>query len=516
MKIYVYFYLVQFRLTALFERINKILLAYHHIKSERIFRNAVVTIFLILAFAIVLDLVVDLKATNVELLALFAVLLGTIILLTFSIGNRSWIMFLFILTLYSLLEVHAILIPTAYHVINYYWFLVPVLGLLLLGIRSAIFWMFVCLLSIIINGYIEINQIDSEVYTSTINIKSYMAGGLLFLFASSSVVFFLYRLLSDAYSEMKDKSEALSDLKIKLELSLKSIFELSNHPALLTGDIETVYKLICQLTTETLKTSRVSIWLYNEELKKIHREYLFEKEGGTDEKVDLFEKDFPRYFKAVLGNTIIAAEDAHTHPSTAEFSNSYLTPLDIHSMLDASFYIDGKFAGVICCEHQHEKHHWTPEDLLFIKSMSDVISMAHKTHQINEFSNTVHKQNIEITAKSTEIEAINNDLEKRVAERTLVLEEKNKQLTEYAFVNSHLLRAPLSKILGLCYVLTNEQSFKIEDEQLLNALVESSQELDHIITTISNLLYDGNNFSRAEIEELIKKSVGDSSSDTSE
>ena len=363
---------------------------------------------------------------------------------------------------------------------------------------------------------VEINQINSEVYTSTINIKSYMAGGLLFLFASSSVVFFLYRLLSDAYSEMKDKSEALSDLKIKLELSLKSIFELSNHPALLTGDIETVYKLICQLTTETLKTSRVSIWLYNEELKKIHREYLFEKEGGTDEKVDLFEKDFPRYFKAVLGNTIIAAEDAHTHPSTAEFSNSYLTPLDIHSMLDASFYIDGKFAGVICCEHQHEKHHWTPEDLLFIKSMSDVISMAHKTHQINEFSNTVHKQNIEITAKSTEIEAINNDLEKRVAERTLVLEEKNKQLTEYAFVNSHLLRAPLSKILGLCYVLTNEQSFKIEDEQLLNALVESSQELDHIITTISNLLYDGNNFSRAEIEELIKKSVGDSSSDTSE
>ena len=83
-------------------------------------------------------------------------------------------------------------------------------------------------------------------------------------------------------------------------------------------------------------------------------------------------------------------------------------------------------------------------------------------------------------------------------------------------MNSHLLRAPLSKILGLCYVLTNEQSFKIEDEQLLNALVESSQELDHIITTISNLLYDGNNFSRAEIEELIKKSVGDSSSDTSE
>ena len=95
-------------------------------------------------------------------------------------------------------------------------------------------------------------------------------------------------------------------------------------------------------------------------------------------------------------------------------------------------------------------------------------------------------------------------LEEKVKDRTAVLESKNKQLTEYAFINSHLLRAPLARVLGLSYILV-ESVKNQEDSRVVNALINASEELDTIIQKISDLLYDGNNFSREDVEEIIRK-----------
>ena len=234
------------------------------------------------------------------------------------------------------------------------------------------------------------------------------------------------------------------------------------------------------------------------------------------------EKDYPNYFRSIKGASIVSAEDAHTHPSTAEFSQSYLTPLDIYSMLDSSFEVDGKFAGVICCEQQEETYHWTPEDILFIRSMSDVISMVHKTLQIKSYSATVQEQNVELNSQREEIEEVNselrnmnNELEVRVTERTHVLEQKNLQLAEYAFVNSHLLRAPLSRIKGLSYIISMER-INGADDQVLKALIASTDELDKIVNRISILLYEGSDFSRQEIQELLEKNYLDKSNENNE
>ena len=95
-------------------------------------------------------------------------------------------------------------------------------------------------------------------------------------------------------------------------------------------------------------------------------------------------------------------------------------------------------------------------------------------------------------------------LEQKVSERTRVLEERNAQLTEYAFINSHLLRAPLSQILGLSNLLTHED-LNVKHKEIVDALAKSTTELDQIIRKISDLLYDGKDFSREEIENLISR-----------
>ena len=80
-------------------------------------------------------------------------------------------------------------------------------------------------------------------------------------------------------------------------------------------------------------------------------------------------------------------------------------------------------------------------------------------------------------------------LEDKVAKRTQMLEKQNEQLTEYSFFNSHILRAPVSRIRGLLNLL----SLKIEvaeEEKVRLLLVESMNELDQAIKSINEKLQE--------------------------
>lgn len=489
----------------------KEVLSYHRIKSLKIFRYGLSAFFSVLILLIISDLTVGLQ-TTFQVLSFFAIIAGGMLIMTAIYGDPKWLMNLFVLTVYATLEYHSLAIPKISHVAMYWWFFIPAVALVFRGVRASFLWLFICVVSILVNVFYLESGTDGS-YETVVVVRKFMVVGIIFLFSAFSGILLLYKLLSDAYSNLHTKSDALESLKLKLESSLTSIIELSNNPAVHKGDIQTVYQLICKLSAETLQVSRVSIWDYKEDQAKIERTCLYEKQESSNDKVELYEKNFPNYFNAVKSKNVVSATNARTDPKTMEFTNSYLIPTNIYSMLDSSFMVDRKFAGVICCEHQHEVHQWTPEDILLLRSMSDVVSMVHNTHQINEFSNTVQEQNATLTLQKKEIEKVNNklkntndELEERVIERTQVLEKKNSQLAEYAFVNSHLLRAPLSRILGLSYIIAKDQ-ISIKDKDLLDALITSTEELDKVIRKISDLLYDGSNFDREEIIKLIEENI---------
>lgn len=79
------------------------------------------------------------------------------------------------------------------------------------------------------------------------------------------------------------------------------------------------------------------------------------------------------------------------------------------------------------------------------------------------------------------------------------LEEQNKELREIAFVQSHLVRAPLANIQYLIS-LCNENELSGEQITYLRLLKESAQNLDNIITTI----VERSNAVRIQEEELKK------------
>jgi len=70
------------------------------------------------------------------------------------------------------------------------------------------------------------------------------------------------------------------------------------------------------------------------------------------------------------------------------------------------------------------------------------------------------------------------------------IEEQNKTLREIAWVQSHLVRAPLSRIMGLIDLFTNHENSDADKRKILNYIVVSANELDEIVKDISDKVFD--------------------------
>lgn len=92
--------------------------------------------------------------------------------------------------------------------------------------------------------------------------------------------------------------------------------------------------------------------------------------------VELKKSDFPNYFATIANSRTLSAEDAHTHSGTKEFSESYLTPLGINSMLDVPIFANGKMAGVVCHEHTGPKRKWTSDEENFAYLMGNLVGLS--------------------------------------------------------------------------------------------------------------------------------------------
>jgi signal transduction histidine kinase len=129
-----------------------------------------------------------------------------------------------------------------------------------------------------------------------------------------------------------------------------------------------------------------------------------------------------------------------------------------------------------------------------------LFALTKEVEQKNERLKDQHDQILQINER---LEGYNQHLEERVLERTEELEIKNKKLTEYAFINSHLLRGPLSRILGLVHLL-NLTELTDREKELISHLNTAGDELDEVISKINKAIDSGHTFDRETIIKLKK------------
>jgi PAS domain S-box-containing protein len=79
---------------------------------------------------------------------------------------------------------------------------------------------------------------------------------------------------------------------------------------------------------------------------------------------------------------------------------------------------------------------------------------------------------------------IANDITELI-KHTKEIEQQNKQLMEIAFMQSHIVRAPLARLLGLVMLLKSADTTSVDNDIILDYLFTSANELDAVIKNIS-------------------------------
>jgi PAS domain S-box-containing protein len=175
----------------------------------------------------------------------------------------------------------------------------------------------------------------------------------------------------------KQAEAALQEKATQLHNQNIVLMELAKNKALHQGDLKVALKEITEAAAHTLGIERVSVWLFDETQTHIQCLDLFEQRlNQHSEGIELSAVNYPNYFQALAKDQLITADDAHTDPNTQEFSEFYLTPLGISSMLDAPIRLGGQTVGVLCNEQIGKKHHWTPEEQNFARSIADLVSLV--------------------------------------------------------------------------------------------------------------------------------------------
>ena len=114
------------------------------------------------------------------------------------------------------------------------------------------------------------------------------------------------------------------------------------------------------------------------------------------------------------------------------------------------------------------------------------IILREKATELKKVDLTLAKQKDELVISKNAINKLNNDLNVTVEQRSQELIDKGNELAEMAFVNAHLLRAPLARILGIIQLLELEKHPIIEEDQL-TTIGESAAHADYLIRHINQV-----------------------------
>jgi len=130
--------------------------------------------------------------------------------------------------------------------------------------------------------------------------------------------------------------------------------------------------------------------------------------------------------------------------------------------------------------------------ILYLKNKSTQLKNAHvklqqQKEEIEDNQKKISSKSIALAKANNDLHKLNQNLEKRVIERTEKLNERNRQIGEFTYYNSHKLRAPVANVLGLINVMELSKDGKI-DPLVLDHLKTSAMELDKVIFKLKTLL----------------------------
>lgn len=196
-----------------------------------------------------------------------------------------------------------------------------------------------------------------------------------------------------------------------------ALLQLSCSAAIDMGDLAQACQELLTCALNNLDIGRCSLWLYNEKQTLIECYMLaLPNDIISQEPLCLSQEDYPNYFRHLEQERALIAHDAQQDEATREFTEGYLKPLHITSLLDIPVRHKGKMIGIICCENTAKMRHWHDTDITFAGCLADIAGRAISAQ---------HR-----AAAEQALQANNRQLEILLRERNQYLESIEDQLLE--------------------------------------------------------------------------------------
>lgn len=135
------------------------------------------------------------------------------------------------------------------------------------------------------------------------------------------------------------------------------------------------FQSLCLDTSADLDVDQTSVWTFAPDLSRIDCRCSYDALAETFSSGHSLQKvDCPRYFREIMEENFVCAENVSAHLATREFLDSYFKPKGIVSLLDFILHHDQKPYGIICCENRRELRSWREGDRSYLRSIATLTS----------------------------------------------------------------------------------------------------------------------------------------------
>jgi PAS domain S-box-containing protein len=163
----------------------------------------------------------------------------------------------------------------------------------------------------------------------------------------------------------------------RVEVQASALAAVVSSPAIAAGEVEQLAREITEHAVRATGVERANVWLFNTDETELHCIDLYEKTPARHSAgMELTEAQFRNEFRALKEKPYVDADDALTDPRTAGYTESYLKPLRITSMLDAVIAVSGRHLGLVCLEHVDQPHHWEEDEINFAHQLTVKLALA--------------------------------------------------------------------------------------------------------------------------------------------
>ena len=198
---------------------------------------------------------------------------------------------------------------------------------------------------------------------------------------------------------VEQKNEEILRKKNKLEKNIEILSKLSTSEAMLEGNWQVLGEQISKSVVEALNVDICQLWYYNFKENNFYQLYQnVQNETSKPAFNVLPTTQAPAFFQALESQThqlINHVKESNLDEQTKKYLTE--TQAQAHSLAIFPCILSQKQRLLIICFH-HQPKIWELEDLTFLKSVSDEMSIAYQAFRRKQAQQRIEKQNNDITS----------------------------------------------------------------------------------------------------------------------